>query len=97
MSSLQDVFFSRRDPVERTGHLIGTLYSRDTLRRMRESAVASRGGDTWRNSKTSQFPKSFAVWIQVYSDRTATSLMSNALVICPFHVVLLNASERRRR
>lgn len=58
--------------------------------------MALRSSDLWGNS-AKQFPRSFEAVIEIYFDKAAASLNSNALAAFPTPVVWLNVTERRRR
>ena len=47
------------------------------------------------NDEDRTFPKSFVPFIQVFTDKTATSLSSSASVAYPIHLVVLNTSAER--
>ena len=48
------------------------------------------------NDEDRNFSKYFVPFIQVFTDKTATSLSSSAFVAYPLHIVVLNTSAERR-
>lgn len=61
---------------------------------MKVTGSASR--DVRGNVENGDLPKSSAGLVQIYSDKTATSLKLDELVACPIDVVRLDSAERTR-
>lgn len=97
MSSLKSVFFSSQDVLVETRNSAGTLRVQKTSRKVRERAVTSSSSDLWWNSETNQLPRSLAGPIQMYFDKTATSLKIIVPFNHPAHAVWSNIEERKRR
>ena len=58
--------------------------------------IMKSGNNIW-NDHSNFYPRSFVGFLQVYSDKTATTLKANAMVAYPIHVVFLNCSASFRR
>lgn len=82
---------------EKTWHLVCTLYGQKTQRRVQKKAMASRSSEVRWNGAATQLRRSFPELIQIYSNKTGSSLKFNALVTDLARVAWLNATGRKRR
>lgn len=96
MSWSQAVFFSLQDVSKETEHSVGTLQRQNRQGRVQERMVAFRSSEVWWNSATSQLLRSLAGLINIYSDKTASSVKFSAIVAYPAHVLWSNVTERGR-
>lgn len=91
------VYFSSGDVPAGTAHPVSTKFGKEIERKVRERVMRSPKSEVLWNARENEMPKSFSGLIQIYSDKTATSLKCSALVAYPVHVVWLNFTARQRR
>lgn len=94
-----DAIFQIPDvPSATPGHPMETGHFKDVIEGIRSDVMKSKGQNgAWWNDSDKNFPRSFVGLVQLYSDKTATTLKANALVAYPIHAVLLNFSLTHRR
>lgn len=97
MGLSQVVLFSSQDVPIQGEHSSAGPHGQDTKNEVCETVMESARRNMWRSSERGDFPLSFTGLIQVYSNRTTTSLKFNALVAYSAHVVRLTFTKRERR
>lgn len=93
----QDVFFNLQGVRQHFLHLVAALHGRDTDRSLLKKVVRSARREVRWNSERKNLPRSFADLMQMYLDKSTTSLRIDVLVAYHVHAVRLNFTRRRRR
>ena len=86
---------SHRGPFQPISPMSTSFFS-TLFHKKRSHVMRCSPPDVIWNDDDPTFPKSFVPFIQVFTDKTATSLSSSAFVAYPIHLVVLNTSAERR-
>jgi len=100
VSMSHDQNFSFRPASEERAEIsepMHTQYFNSLYSQCRMNVMSSRSKDSFWVDSVADKNSSFVGFFQLYSDKTAMTLKSNAMVAYPVHLVLLNASPSFRR
>lgn len=78
-------------------HPLHSKFCENVYKNVRNHVQRSTSRNIFWNEKEGEEKLSFVGMLQVYTDKTATSLKANAVVAYPVHVVLLNFTQTFRR
>ena len=73
-----------------------TDYFHDMYKAVRQRVMSSSDRTLVWNDNDASFPESFVGFLQLFSDKTASSLTSSAFVAYPLHAVLLNCAPQQK-
>ena len=77
-------------------NIMHTEFAKEVYERLRDERMASEDRSIfWRNQNSSSAPH-FPAFLQLYSDKTATTMKSSALVAYPLHLTFLNFDSKFR-
>lgn len=78
-------------------HSISAQYSKTIKRTVCEEAMGSKRGEFLLEVDDTDILRILLGLVQIFSDKTATSLKCSALAAYPVHVVCLNLTAKQRR
>lgn len=98
LSAKQDFIFRPDDTyLEHPQHPMETPFFRRVVADIQRDVKSRSDCGVYWTDLDDPKPTSFVGLVQIYSDKTATTLKANALIAYPIHAVLLNCSLRHRR
>lgn len=97
MTLSQDVFFKSRDVPKLIRHSAAALHGRGMKEEVQERVLRLARRGVCCNSENGDLTRSIAHLIQIYLNKTATSLKFNGPAAYPAQVLWLNITKRRER
>ena len=80
----------------RTSHPLHTRYFSDIEGHLRRTVQGCTNASIWWNDNSRNSPVSFGGYLQIFTDKTSSSLKHNSFCAYPVHAVLLNFSREHR-
>ena len=84
-------------PSEFVGHAVNRPILTELYNSVKKAVMESQYHDIFWNEESPYTAKSCVGFLQIYTDKTVTTLKANALVAYPIHIVFANATVKFRR